>query len=87
MHRLETARLYLRPFSVDDLMAHHQMIGSDPQVTWHGNALTLEENRAALERRIDHWKQHSFGMGAVVKKETRDLLGHELRVLPGRCGA
>jgi [ribosomal protein S5]-alanine N-acetyltransferase len=87
MHSLETARLYLRPFKVNDLLAHHQMIGSDPQVTWHGKALTLEESRAALARRLDHWEQHSFGMWTVVEKETGKLLGHESRVLTGRCEA
>jgi RimJ/RimL family protein N-acetyltransferase len=76
MQRLEIARLYLRPFTVDDLTAHHQMVGSDPQVIWHGKALTLEESRAARERRMNHREQHGFGMWAVVEKETGNLLGH-----------
>ena len=73
---LETARLQLRPFAPEDLVPHHQLVGSDPQVTWHGKVLTLEESRAAWERRIHHWEQHGFGMWAVVEKETGSLLGH-----------
>jgi ribosomal-protein-alanine N-acetyltransferase len=76
MHELETARLHLRPLTRDDLMAHHHLVGSDPKVTWHGKALTLEESQAALERRIRHWDKHGFGMWAVVEKESGSLLGH-----------
>ena len=73
---LETQRLQLRSFSMDDLALHHQLIGSDPQVTWHGKALTLEESEAALKKRIHHWEQHGFGMWAVEEKATGSLLGH-----------
>jgi [ribosomal protein S5]-alanine N-acetyltransferase len=76
MHSLETERLRLRPFILEDLAAHHQLVGNDLQVTWHGKALTLEESRAALERRMQHWEQHGFGMWAVVDKKTDNLLGH-----------
>ncbi len=76
MHELETARLHLRPLTLDDLMAHHHLVGSDPKVTWHGKALTLEESQADLEHRIHHWDEHGFGMWAVVEKETGNLIGH-----------
>ena len=74
--QLETARLLLRPFTQDDLLIHHQLIGSDPRVTWHGKALALEESEAALQRRMQHWQEHGFGMWVVEEKVTGHLLGH-----------
>lgn len=76
MYELETARLHLRPLIPTDLWEHHQLIGGDPQVTWHGQALTIEESQAALTRRLGHWQERGFGMWAVIEKEQGALLGH-----------
>ena len=76
MYRLETARLHLRPLTMEDLNVHHEIVGSDPQVTWNGKALTLDESRASLERKIQHWEEHGFGMWAIVDKQKGNLLGH-----------
>ena len=73
---LETARLRLRPFTFEDLNAHHQIIGSDSQVTFSGEPMTLEQSRSALEKRMRHWDEHGFGMWAVVQKDSGTLLGH-----------
>lgn len=76
MDQLETARLLLRAFRLEDLPIHHRLIGSDPQVTWNGKALTLEESEAALRRRMQHCEEHGFGMWVVEEKASGEMLGH-----------
>ena len=74
--QIETERLCLRSFRHRDLQAHHEAIGSDPQVTWSGKTVTLEKSRQNIENRLKHWQIHGFGMWAVVTKDEGTLLGH-----------
>lgn len=78
MHKqtVETARLCMRPLRPDDAEEHHTLVGSDPHVTWNGQAITLEESRRVLEGRARHWGEHGFGMWAVLEKATGRMLGH-----------
>jgi ribosomal-protein-alanine N-acetyltransferase len=60
----------------DDFEAHYAMVGSDPQVTWQRQAHSREQAQAALDARLQHWDEHSFGMWAVIDRATEQLLGH-----------
>ena len=73
---VDRARLHLRPLHPDDAAEHHALVGSDPNVTWNGKAITLEESRRVLEGRARHWDEHGFGMWAVLEKGTGRMLGH-----------
>lgn len=75
---LETERLRLRTWSVDDAGAGFRIWG-DPEVmryvgTGQPNA-SVEETRAWLERMIAHQQRHGFCFWAVVDKKTGQLLG------------
>lgn len=76
MPELETTRLHLRPLTLTDLNVHHRIVGNDPQVTFSGEPLTLEQSRSALEKRMRHWEEPGFGMWAVVQKDSGALLVH-----------
>jgi ribosomal-protein-alanine N-acetyltransferase len=70
-----TARLDLRPLTTDDLPDLHRGVWSDPAVTWDGLARTPEQSRDRLREAVDHWRQHGFGMWAVIRRDTGELCG------------
>jgi len=75
-----TSRLFLRPFSKDDLDAYAKIMGDDQVGKWFpkGIGYTLEEAKRSLDNILDHWDRHGFGIWAVTDREKR--------VLFGRCG-
>ena len=78
MPELETARLHLRLFTLDDLDALARIFG-DPDVIRHvgtGQPASREETAKALHSFIRHWQQHGFGRWAVVEKEHGVLIGY-----------
>lgn len=78
--RLETARLLLRPLSVDDVDAFASFY-ADPEVMRYlgiGKALSREETKASLERMLRSWDVDGFGQFALERKEDGAVVG--------RCG-
>jgi ribosomal-protein-alanine N-acetyltransferase len=85
---LETPRLLLRPFTRDDA-ADHARIYAKPEVTRFLSrgpflgAAAARRSRAALDLFIDHWKEHGFGVWAVIDRATGVLIGQcGLKYLP-----
>ena len=85
---LDTPRLVLRPFTPDDA-ADHARIYAKPQVTRflaRGPFLGAEaarRSRLALGLFIDHWKEHGFGVWAVIDRASGALIGQcGLKYLP-----
>lgn len=77
MKLLETERLWLRPFTDED-MAIHQVVFSDPEVCrfYCGKTRTEAETREWLIHR--RWQANSedqLGFLAVIRKEDRQILG------------
>lgn len=77
MHELETTRLCLRLFTLDDL---HDLyaIYQDVTVMKYLSPRSKEQTEESLCRHIQQWQEHNFGMWAVVDKITGKLIG--------RCG-
>ncbi|NER32806.1 MAG: GNAT family N-acetyltransferase [Oscillatoria sp. SIO1A7] len=78
MDELETERLYLRLFNPDDLEAL-SLIRSDPDVMRYmrdGNPLSREEVSENLARIIQHYREHRFGLWAVIYKQDSQLIGY-----------
>ncbi len=90
MSTLETPRLLLRPFMREDA-ADHARIYAKPEVTrflaggpFLGEAAS-QRSRAALDLFINHWKEHGFGVWAVIDRATGALIGQcGLKYLPDR---
>lgn len=88
MSTLETRRLVLRPLAREDA-ADHARIYAKPEITRflaRGPFLGEEaarRSRAALDLFINHWKEHGFGVWAVVDRATGALIGQcGLKYLP-----
>jgi RimJ/RimL family protein N-acetyltransferase len=78
MHIIETARVYLRPFTFDDLDAF-AVIGSDPDVMRYigaGRPLSREDTQTRLNAIIEHQNKHGFGVWAAIEKSTGTLMGY-----------
>lgn len=76
--QLQTDRLQLRPFTLDDLDAYHQQIFSDPEVMKTlpmGKPVSRQHTQALLLKRLHHWQQHGFGLWALVHKVDQQLIG------------
>jgi RimJ/RimL family protein N-acetyltransferase len=89
MYELETARLRLRKFTLEDLEAHTAIYGN-PEVTQFlpgGPFLDPEISKDAsswvVRFFIRHWQLYDFGAWALIDKETEKLVGHGgLKFLP-----
>ncbi|MEG4210646.1 GNAT family N-acetyltransferase [Microcoleus sp. S13_B4] len=76
MQEIETARLYLRQFTPDDLDELYR-IYSDSEVMKYLNegVRNREETAADLFQIIADWEKNAFGLLAVVYKENNHLIG------------
>ena len=75
---LDTDRLTLRPWSVDDVAGFHRIWG-DPQVLWWGTPHTdLEESARLLEERVAHSEASAPGLGswAVIERRSGEVVGN-----------
>lgn len=77
MPEIETARLLLRMFKLDDLDDLSQ-IYADAEVMKYlsGHALTREETEGWLKYFLDGWESYGFGWWAVTLKDSNKLIGH-----------
>lgn len=78
MPEIETDRLLLRQFTLDDLDALAQLF-ADPEVVRHlgsGQPVSRAETETALRSIIAHWERHGFGRWAAVDKEAGGLAGY-----------
>lgn len=75
MPKIETPRLSLRPWNMDDLDAFAGM-NADPQVMRHfPSVMTRAESEALLAHHQAHIDSHGFGAYAVVQRSTGALIG------------
>lgn len=78
MVELETDRLLLRQFTLDDLDIYHQRIFGDPQVMKTlppGKPVAWQQTQALLLKRLHHWQHYGFGLWALVYKPDQQLIG------------
>lgn len=78
MHEIETARVRLRQFTLDDL-PELARIFADPTVMKYlgrqGLPMTTEETQTTLLSIIRHWERHGFGRWGVVQRGEELLIG------------
>ena len=78
MQEIETARLYLRQFTPDDLDDLYR-IYSDPEIMKYITGVrSREATEIAIHTMLKRWEENNFGMWAVVHKIDRKMIG--------RCG-
>src|SRR2546430_15406449 len=89
MPSVETARLLLRMFHMDDL-DHLAAMLADGEVMRYvakGLPISREESEIALHSIIKHWTDHGFGRWVVIDKETQAFAGYGgVRAKIGKAG-
>ena len=77
MDVLDTERLTIQPFVMDDLEAANQLL--DVELQWAGPGISLEERRARLQREISlaAWQDTGclYGYRAILLKPGQILIG------------
>ncbi|MEB3218291.1 MAG: GNAT family N-acetyltransferase [Nostocales cyanobacterium 94392] len=81
MAEIETARLRLRPYTLDDL-DRLAVILSNPEVMKYSprgpipKGKEKQVTREILEYFIKHWDKYGFGVWAAIEKASGKLIGH-----------
>ena len=84
MDSIVTSRFLLRPFKPEDVSDIHAVMGDDPDMTWERKPWPLELTEKRLMLRIKHYKEHGFGVWAVIDKATGEMVGQTgLQILEG----
>ncbi|MEG5159899.1 GNAT family N-acetyltransferase [Microcoleus sp. AT3-A2] len=78
MQEIETARLYLRQFTPDDLDDLYRIYSDAEIMKYLRGFKTREETEIAIHTMLKSWEENNFGMWALVHKIDRKMIG--------RCG-
>ena len=71
---IETARLLLRPLTLDDEDALAAVLSDAETMRWYPRAFTRDEVQAWIERQMDRYEAGS-GLLGMVEKQTGRLIG------------
>jgi len=75
MHILETERLQLREFTLDDVDALATIFADPITMQFYPSVKTREETKQWIEKNNERYKKNSFGLWAVVRKDTDEFIG------------
>jgi RimJ/RimL family protein N-acetyltransferase len=77
MHTLETQRLLLRPWTLEDVKLV-SALSSNPRVTRYigdGHTWTALKAITVSDRALAHWREHSFGWRVIIELATGSEIG------------
>jgi [ribosomal protein S5]-alanine N-acetyltransferase len=73
---LETARLRIRPYSLDDLDDLEQILGEATTMRYYPRPFTRSETREWIKRNIQRHADDGLGLWALVLKDTGEFIGN-----------
>lgn len=78
MTTIETERLTMRPWKLDDLDVYAEIFSDDRimRYSFTRRGMTREESEEALGRHVRHFEEHGFGLWAVIPKEAGRIIGY-----------
>jgi RimJ/RimL family protein N-acetyltransferase len=75
--RIETKRLYLRPFAVDDASSFFTFFSDAETMKYSfSGPLTFEQTTQQIQEYIEEYNKHQFGVYVLVLKETGGVIGY-----------
>ncbi len=72
---IQTERLYLRRLRQEDFGALCKIMQDEQTMYAYEGAYSEEEVHAWLDRQLERYEQHGFGLWAVVLKQTDEVIG------------
>ena len=72
---LETPRLMLREITHDDFAAWHEILSDAETMEHYPAPFTKEKVRSWIEWSLRNYREHGFGLWAVILKETGEFIG------------
>lgn len=72
---LETDRLYLRKLTLDDVDKLSLVLSDKESMKHYPHVFSKDEVIAWVQRNIDRYKEHGFGLWAVIRKADKAFLG------------
>lgn len=73
--RTETKRLVLRPLTMDDLEALHEILGDPVSMAHYPSAFSPEKTRRWILWNLENYETYGFGLLAVVLKDSGLFIG------------
>lgn len=72
---IETSRLALRPFTMEDLQSWHQILSDPETMQYYPRPFDIEKTKSWIQWNLDNYSQYGFGLWAVILKETKEFIG------------
>lgn len=73
---IETKRLILRPYNIDDIDDLYKIISDKETMKYFDQPYTYEQTIRWVNWSIDHYKRYGFSFFAVILKETGQFIGN-----------
>ena len=73
--RLDTERLVLRPFVMEDLDGIHAVLGDPEIMRYYPAPFTREQSRRWIEWNLGHYRDHGHGLWVLESKESGEVVG------------
>jgi [ribosomal protein S5]-alanine N-acetyltransferase len=72
---LTTPRLILRQFTLEDVNALHAVLGDPLAMRYYPAPFSRQETAEWIQRNLDRYREHGFGLWAMVRKSDGQLIG------------
>jgi RimJ/RimL family protein N-acetyltransferase len=72
---LETSRLWLREMAHDDVVPLLAVLGDAETMRHYPAAFTRDQVSKWIEWNLENYRQHGYGLWALISKETGELIG------------
>lgn len=79
LREIETERLRIQPFRMEDAVEQHRIVYGDPEVMRYlgdGTTRTIEQVERAFQFFHNHDAQNGYSLWSVQLKDTNQLIGH-----------
>lgn len=73
---LETKRLKLREYTLEDLSALHTILSDKETMYAWGHGFNIDESKEWLEKQLKGYKENGFGIWAIIDKASGAIIGN-----------
>lgn len=72
---METKRLSLRPFTMDDLSSLHSIFSDPETMAYYPAPFSEEQTKSWIKRNLERYQVDGFGLWGVLLKENNQFIG------------